>query len=71
MISNFLPYNCFPLSSKSLPVISSTKFAKAPTPGAFYDPYCDTDREGYLVEGDRDDIWADYNANRKFNKPDA
>lgn len=58
-------------SSKTLPVISATKFAKAPTPGAFYDPWMDTDREGYLVEGDRDEIWSEYNAQRKFNKPDA
>lgn len=58
-------------AASSLPVIGATKFAKPPTPGAVYDPYCDYDREGYLVEGDRDEIWADYNANRKFNKPEA
>lgn len=55
----------------SLPVVPATKFAKAPLPGTHYNPYCDTDREAYLVEGDRDEIWEEYNKNRKYNKPDA
>lgn len=57
--------------SGSLPVVSANKFAKAPTPGSHYNPYCDTDREAYLQVGDRDYVWEEYNKNRKFNKPDA
>jgi len=58
-------------SSAGAPVvISGTKFKKPPLAGVHYDPYCDYDREGYLVEGDRDEIWAEYNSRRKFNKPD-
>jgi len=55
----------------SLPVVPGMKFAKAPRPGTHYDPYCDTDREAYLEVGDRDTPWEEYNASRKYNKPDA
>ena len=61
---------CIYFSAGAPVVISGTKFKKPPLAGVHYDPYCDYDREGYLVEGDRDEIWAEYNSRRKFNKPD-